>query len=67
MVPRFDVKLHDPVRTVVHTLPQLLTGLVGTAFWSEPVRAVSEVGLENWFKHRFRGRLDHAISDRRDA
>jgi hypothetical protein len=67
VVERFDVQLHDPIRTAVHTLSQLLTRLVGTAFRPEPVRTVSEVGFEDWFKHRLRGTLDHAISDRGDA
>ena len=64
VVEGFDVELHDPVRTAVHSVPQLLTGLVGTALRSEPVLTVSEVGFEDWLQDHFRGCLDHAISNR---
>ena len=64
VIERFYIQLHDPVRTAIHSLTQLLTRLVRTAFRPEPVRAVSEVGFEDWLQHRFRGSLDHAISDR---
>ena len=62
VIERFDVKLHDPVGTVIDALTQLLTGLVSTALRSESVRTVSEVGFEDWLNHRFRGCLDQAIS-----
>ena len=65
VVEGFDVQLHDPVRTAIHGLPQLLTGLVCTPFRSEPVRTLAEVGFEDWLQHCLRGSLDHAISDRR--
>src|SRR6266700_1381652 len=63
VVEGFDIKLHDPVRTAILSLAQLLTSLVGTAFRSEPVRAVSEASCEDWLKLHLRGSLDHAISD----
>jgi len=66
VVERFDVQFHDPVRTAIHTLSQLLTGLVCTALRSEPVRARSEVGFKDRLKHRLRGCLAHAISNRRE-
>jgi hypothetical protein len=49
----------------VSALSQLLTGLVCTALRSEPVRTVSEVGFEDWLKHRLCGCLNHAISNGR--
>jgi hypothetical protein len=64
VIEGFDVKLHDPVRTAIYTLTQLLSSLLRTALRSEPVRAVSEVGFEDWLQDRFRGCLDQAISDR---
>jgi uncharacterized coiled-coil protein SlyX len=63
VVERFDVQLHDPVRAAIDRLAQLLHCLVGIALRSEPVRAVSESGFENWLKHRLGGTLNHPISD----
>jgi len=65
VIERFDVQLHDPVRSAVYDLTQSLKSLMRTALWPKPVRTLSESGFEDWFKHRFRGCLDQAISDRR--
>jgi len=49
---------------VIYDLTQPLKRLMRTALRPKPVRAVAKVSFEDWFKDRFRGCLDQAISDR---
>jgi len=49
---------------VVHTLSHLLHRLMGTAFGSESVRAVSETGFEDGLQDQLRGCLGDPVSYR---
>jgi len=62
VVERFDVNLHDPVRTAVYDLPHLLHRLMGTAFGSEPVRAGSEAGFEDGLQDQLGGGLGYPVA-----
>ena len=53
VVERLDVQFHDPVRTTVYGLTQLLTCLVRVSFRPEPVRALPKRGFEDRLQHRF--------------